>query len=109
MVTTISNVTCSPTLTKGVKATFSTMNSGSKTLVEFDALLLLIFESGVLELTNTLFTMVVLPALRRVVIFKLAVWPLAKLPIFQRPVIGLYLPLESSLKYINVEGSLSIA
>ena len=107
--TIIWKVVCSPSVTRGVIVIFSTLKLESRTSVLFDALLLSIFESGVLLLTNTLLTIVVLSVFTLVVIFKVAVSPLARLPIFQRPVFKLYLPLESSLKYVRVEGRISIA
>ena len=77
--------------------------------VSFEALLLLMLESGVLELTKTLLTIVVLSTLIFVLMFKTADEPLFKSPISHLPVVELYFPLESSLTYEIPEGRTSIA
>ena len=86
-----------------------TMKLDSRTFVSFEALLLLMLESGVLEFANTLLTIVVLSSIIFVKIFKVAVAPFAKSPISHLPVAKSYFPFESSLTYEIPDGRTSIA
>ena len=106
---TIWNFTCSPTETNGLIVILFTMKLDSKTFVSFEALLLLILESGVLEFANTLLTIVVLSSVILVTIFKVAEAPFAKSPISHLPVLKSYLPFESSPTYEIPAGRISTA